>query len=127
MISAPRPLSWWLLITLPCQFGAVLFVYILLHSAISPCSHVPSGSLSSFATFLLTHPCHQDYGNPRKWAEPGFAAFIVAVCCLASRHIDDPRVRSDPSEGVSAGTQWFELFGRLRTLPIADRLILYII
>lgn len=73
----------------------------------------------------MTHPCRQDYGNPQKWGEPGFAAFIVAVCCLASRHVDDPRVRSDPSEGISAGTQWFELFGRLRTLPIADRPTLY--
>ncbi|KAG6333103.1 hypothetical protein ID866_5986 [Astraeus odoratus] len=78
-----------------------------------PFLHVP--------TFLA------DYGNPRKWGEPGFAAFIVAICCLASRHIDDPRVRSDPSEGVSAGTQWFELFGRLRMLPIADRPTLYTI
>ena len=67
----------------------------------------------------------QDYGNPQKWAEPGFAAFIVAVCCLASRHVDDPRVRADPNDGISAGTQWFELFGMLRTSPIADRPTLY--
>ncbi|KAL6302938.1 fungal-specific transcription factor domain-containing protein [Sparassis latifolia] len=66
-----------------------------------------------------------DYGNPRKWGEPGFAAFIVAVCCLSSRHIDDPRVRADPNDGISAGTQWFDLFGRLRTLPSADRPTLY--
>ena len=51
----------------------------------------------------------------------------MAICCLASRHIDDARVRSDPSDGVSAGTQWFELFGRLRTLPIADSPTLYTI
>jgi hypothetical protein len=49
------------------------------------------------------------------------------VCCLASRHTDDIRVRADPNEGISAGTQWFELFGRLRTLPIADRPTLYTI
>lgn len=67
----------------------------------------------------------QDYGNPSKWGEPGFAALIVAICCLSSRHIDDPRVRSDPSDGNSAGTQWFELFGRLRTLPNADRPTVY--
>ncbi|KAH9476291.1 ABC-transporter-regulating transcription factor [Psilocybe cubensis] len=66
-----------------------------------------------------------DYGNPQKWGEPGFASFIVAVCCLASRHMDDPRVRADPNDGISAGTQWFELFGRLRTLPISDRPTLY--
>ena len=46
---------------------------------------------------------------------------------MASRHIDDPRVWPDPSEGVSAGTQWFELFGLLRILPIADRPTLYTI
>lgn len=67
----------------------------------------------------------QDYGNPKKWGEPGFAAFIVAVCCLASRHIDDPRVRADPEDGNSAGTQWFELFGKLRALPSADRPTVY--
>ncbi|PCH37143.1 hypothetical protein WOLCODRAFT_140731 [Wolfiporia cocos MD-104 SS10] len=76
-----------------------------------PFLHVP--------TFLA------DYGNPRKWGEPGFAAFIVAICCLSSRHIDDPRVRADPNDGNSAGTQWFELFGRLRTLPSADRPTIY--
>jgi hypothetical protein len=39
--------------------------------------------------------------------------------------VDDPRVRSTPGDGITAGTQWFELFGRLRTLPIADRPTLY--
>ncbi|OSX62312.1 hypothetical protein POSPLADRAFT_1143806 [Postia placenta MAD-698-R-SB12] len=76
-----------------------------------PFLHVP--------TFL------SDYGNPRKWGEPGFAAFIVAICCLSSRHIDDPRVRADPNDGNTAGTQWFELFARLRTLPSADRPTIY--
>jgi len=33
--------------------------------------------------------------------------------------MDDPRVRADPNDGISAGTQWFDLFGRLRGLPIA--------
>ncbi len=69
----------------------------------------------------------QDYGDPQKWVEPGFVAFVVAVCCLASRHIDDPRVRADPNEGISSGTMWFELFSRLRTLPGADRPTLYTI
>ncbi|KAF8628549.1 hypothetical protein AX15_003828 [Amanita polypyramis BW_CC] len=78
---------------------------------ILPFLHVP--------TFL------SDYGNPQKWGEPGFAAFIVAACCLASRHMDDPRVRADPNEGTTAGTQWFELYNRLRTLPISDRPTLY--
>ena len=34
--------------------------------------------------------------------------------------MDDARVRSEPKNGISAGTQWFELFKRLCTLPIAD-------
>jgi Fungal specific transcription factor domain len=41
--------------------------------------------------------------------------------------MDDPRVRADPNESVSAGAHWFELLGRLRTLPIADRPTLYTI
>lgn len=80
---------------------------------ILPFLHVP--------TFLA------DYGNPQKWGEPGFASFIVAICCLASRHTDDPRVRANPADGISAGTQWFDLLNRLRTLPIADRPTLYTI
>lgn len=39
--------------------------------------------------------------------------------------MDDPRVRADPANAISAGTQWFELLGRIRTLPIADRPTLY--
>lgn len=74
---------------------------------------VPSSSLCLTA--------FKDYGNPSRWGEPGFAALIVAICCLASRHIDDPRARADPEDGGSAGTHWFELFGRLRTTPSADR------
>jgi hypothetical protein len=69
----------------------------------------------------------QDYGDPQKWGEPGFVAFVVAVCCLASRHIDDPRVRANPNDGVSSGTMWFDLFNRLRTLPGGDRPTLYTI
>lgn len=67
----------------------------------------------------------QDYADPQKWAEPGFANFIVAVCCVASRHIDDARVRTAPNNGISSGTRWFELFNRLQTLPIRDRPTLY--
>ena len=78
-----------------------------------PFLHVP--------TFL------HDYGNPTKWGEPGFACFILATCCLASRHSDDPRVRSEPTDSFSCGTHWFELFSRLRSLPTADRPTLYTI
>jgi hypothetical protein len=41
--------------------------------------------------------------------------------------MDDIRVRADPSDSITAGTQWFDLLGRLRTLPIADRPTLYTI
>ncbi|OJA12560.1 hypothetical protein AZE42_07878 [Rhizopogon vesiculosus] len=111
-----NPEALWRLITssiVPELMDSLVQCYLCTSYYILPFLHVP--------TFLA------DYGNPRKWGEPGFAAFIVAVCCLASRHIDDLRVRSDPSDGVSAGTQWFELFGRLRTLPIADSPTLYTI
>ena len=67
----------------------------------------------------------QDYSNPQKWGEPGFAAFIVAICCLASRHIDDPRVRARPNDGISAGAHWYELFKRLQIHSIADQPTLY--
>ncbi|KAF9238254.1 fungal-specific transcription factor domain-containing protein [Melanogaster broomeanus] len=111
-----NPETLWRLITsyiVPELMDSLVQCYLCTSYYLLPFLHVP--------TFLA------DYGNPRKWGEPGFAAFIVAVCCLASRHIDDPRVRADPNEGISAGTQWFELFGRLRTLPIADHPTLYTI
>ncbi|KAG6819891.1 hypothetical protein H0H93_007669 [Arthromyces matolae] len=78
----------------------------------------------NFREFFSLIP-FSDYGNPAKWGEPGFASFIVAICCLASRHVDDPRVRANSNDGISSGTHWFELFGRLRILPIADRPTLY--
>jgi hypothetical protein len=66
-----------------------------------------------------------DYANPQQWGEPGFACFIVAVCTLSSRHVDDPRVRANPADPSTAGKQYFELFKRLRDLPSADRPTLY--
>ncbi|KAF8191290.1 fungal-specific transcription factor domain-containing protein [Pholiota molesta] len=109
-----NPQTLWRRITsyiVPELMDSLVQCYLSTSYYILPFLHVP--------TFL------SDYGNPQKWGEPGFASFIVAVCCLASRHIDDPRVRADPNDGISAGTQWFELFGLLRTLPIADRPTLY--
>jgi hypothetical protein len=67
----------------------------------------------------------QDYADPQKWAEPGFACFVVAVCTLSSRHVDDPRVRAKADDPSTAGKQYFELFKRLRDLPSADRPTLY--
>ncbi|TFK36196.1 fungal-specific transcription factor domain-containing protein [Crucibulum laeve] len=109
-----NPQTLWKLITsyiIPELMDSLVQCYLSTSYYILPFLHVP--------TFLA------DYGNPQKWGEPGFAAFIVSVCCLASRHMDDPRVRADPNDGISAGTQWFELLGRIRTLPIADRPTLY--
>ncbi|KAF8960829.1 fungal-specific transcription factor domain-containing protein [Flammula alnicola] len=109
-----NPQTLWRLITsyiVPELMDSLVQCYLSTSYYIMPFLHVP--------TFLA------DYGNPQKWGEPGFASFIVAICCLASRHMDDPRVRADPNDGISAGTQWFELYGRLRTLPIADRPTLY--
>ncbi|KAF5370920.1 hypothetical protein D9615_009818 [Tricholomella constricta] len=109
-----NPQTLWRLITsyiVPELMDSLVQCYLSTSYYILPFLHVP--------TFL------SDYGNPEKWGEPGFAAFIVSICCLASRHIDDPRVRANPGEGITAGTHWFELLGRLRTLPIADRPTLY--
>ncbi|KAF7303862.1 P-type phospholipid transporter [Mycena indigotica] len=111
-----NPQTLWRLITsyiAPELMDSLVQCYLSTSYYILPFLHVP--------TFL------SDYGNPTKWGEPGFAAFIVSICCLASRHMDDPRVRASPQDGISAGTQWFELLGRLRTLPIADRPTLYTI
>ncbi|CAL1710383.1 unnamed protein product [Somion occarium] len=104
----------WKLVTsfiAPDLMDSLVQCYLSTSYYLMPFLHVPS--------FLA------DYGNPQKWGEPGFAAFIVSICCLASRHIDDPRVRADPADGNSAGTVWFDLFGRLRSLPTADRPTVY--
>ncbi|CAK5276709.1 unnamed protein product [Mycena citricolor] len=111
-----NPETTWRLITSyipPELMDNLVQCFLSTSSYILPFLHVP--------TFL------GDYSNPQKWGEPGFPMFIVAICCLASRHMDDPRVRSSPKDGVSAGTQWFELFERLRMMPIADRPTLYTI
>jgi hypothetical protein len=75
--------------------------------------------------FLNVPSFLQDYANPQQWGEPGFACFIVAVCTLSSRHVDDPRVRASPQDPSTAGKQYFELFKRLRDLPSAERPTLY--
>ncbi|KAG9220144.1 hypothetical protein CCMSSC00406_0007161 [Pleurotus cornucopiae] len=111
-----NPQILWRLITsyiVPELMDSLVQCYLSTSYYILPFLHVP--------TFLA------DYGNPQKWGEPGFAAFIVSICCLASRHMDDPRVRPNANDSISAGTHWFELLGRLRTLPIADRPTLYTI
>ena len=95
----------------PDLMDTLVRCYLSTSHLLWPFLHVPS--------FLA------DYANPQQWGEPGFACFIVAVCTLSSRHVDDPRVRSNPSDPSTAGKQYFELFKRLRDLPSADRPTLY--
>ncbi|KAF8215532.1 hypothetical protein K438DRAFT_601792 [Mycena galopus ATCC 62051] len=64
---------------------------------------------------FLIHFSLTKKGRPRL-----FFAFIASICCLASRRTDDPRGPASPQDAISAGTQWFELLGRLHILPIAD-------
>ncbi|KAL5532521.1 hypothetical protein ACEPAF_4295 [Sanghuangporus sanghuang] len=112
--GATNPEAMWRLITSmipPELMDNLVQCFLSTSYYLMPFLHVP--------TFL------SDYGNPAKWGEPGFASFIVALCCLSSRHIDDPRVRGDPADGFSAGAHWFELFAKLRTMPTADRPTLY--
>ncbi|TDL14007.1 hypothetical protein BD410DRAFT_757410, partial [Rickenella mellea] len=109
-----NPETLWKLITaliVPELMDNLVQCFLSTSYYLMPFLHVP--------TFLA------DYGNPQKWGEPGFASFIVAICCLSSRHIDDPRVRADPADSFSAGTAYFALFTKLRTLPTADRPTLY--
>ncbi|KAH8822579.1 fungal-specific transcription factor domain-containing protein [Flagelloscypha sp. PMI_526] len=111
-----NPQTMWRIITSqipPELMDSLVKCYLSTSYYILPFLHVP--------TFLT------DYGNPAKWGEPGFAAFIVAICCLASRHVEDPRVRKDPNDGITAGMHYFTLLDRLRTLPFADRPTLYTI
>ncbi|KAF8581867.1 hypothetical protein K439DRAFT_1653947 [Ramaria rubella] len=113
-----NPETLWKVITScisPDLMDTLVQCYLSTSYYLMPFLHVP--------TFLA------DYGNPLKWGEPGFASFILAMCCLSSRHIDDPRPRTAPTTppGTDAGTRWFDLFTRLRTLPPADRPTLYTI
>jgi hypothetical protein len=95
----------------PDLMDTLVRCYLSTSHLLWPFLHVPS--------FLA------DYANPQQWGEPGFACFIVAVCTLSSRHVDDTRVRANPADPSTAGKQYFELFKRLRDLPSADRPTLY--
>lgn len=95
----------------PDLMDTLVRCYLSTSHLLWPFLHVPS--------FL------QDYANPQQWGEPGFACFIVSVCTLSSRHVDDPRVRANPQDPSTAGKRYFELFKRLRDLPSADRPTLY--
>lgn len=95
----------------PDLMDTLVRCYLSTSHLLWPFLHVPS--------FLA------DYANPSQWGEPGFACFIVAVCTLSSRHVDDPRVRANPTDPSTAGKAYFELFKRLRDFPAADRPTLY--
>lgn len=95
----------------PDLMDTLVRCYLSTSHLLWPFLHVPS--------FL------RDYADPQQWGEPGFACFIVAVCTLSSRHVDDPRVRANSQDPSTAGKQYFELFKRLRDLPSADRPTLY--
>ncbi|WWC87490.1 uncharacterized protein L201_002380 [Kwoniella dendrophila CBS 6074] len=95
----------------PDLMDTLVRCYLSTSHLLWPFLHVPS--------FLA------DYANPQQWGEPGFTCFIVAVCTLSSRHVDDPRVRANSNDPSTAGKQYFELFKRLRDLPSADRPTLY--
>ncbi|KAG8905465.1 hypothetical protein FRB99_008906 [Tulasnella sp. 403] len=108
-----RPEDIWMTIasTIPPELmDHLVMLFLKTTYYIMPFIHVPS--------FI------QDYQNPNKW-DTGFGSFIVAICCLASRHVDDVRVRSDPTDAFSAGAHYFDLFVRLRSLPGGDRPTLY--
>ena len=72
----------------PDLMDTLVRCYLSTSHLLWPFLHVP--------TFL------QDYANPQQWGEPGFTCFIVAVCTLSSRHVDDPRVRANPQDPSTA-------------------------
>ncbi len=76
--------------------------------------------------FLHVPSFLSDYGNPTKWGESGFACFILSICAVSSRHIDDVRVRRDPADSLSAGLHYFELFNTIRSSS-TDRPTMYTI
>ncbi|KAF8528468.1 fungal-specific transcription factor domain-containing protein [Hysterangium stoloniferum] len=109
-VDVVNPETLWKVITsciAPDLMDSLVQCYLSTTSYLMPFLHIP--------TFLA------DYSNPLKWGEPGFASFILAICCLSSRHMDDPRLLVSPSPSLA----WFDLFSRLRTLPSADRPTLY--
>lgn len=108
-----RPEDVWMMIAnviQPDLMDNLVLLWLKTTYYLMPFIHIPS--------FLA------DYPNPNKW-DAGFGSFIVAICCLTSRHVDDPRVRSDPKDNFSAGAHFFDLFMKLRSLPGADRPTLY--
>ncbi|KZS87357.1 hypothetical protein SISNIDRAFT_460970 [Sistotremastrum niveocremeum HHB9708] len=110
-----NPETLWKLITShisPDLMDSLVQCFLSTTYYLMPFLHVP--------TFLA------DYGNPRKWGEPGFACFILALCAISSRHVDDPRVRGDSSDSLAAGVAYFELFNKIRS-STADRPTLYTI
>lgn len=63
----------WICITDVLIPSSLVLLYLKTTYYLMPFIHIPS--------FLA------DYPNPNKW-DPGFGSFIVAICCLTSRHVD---------------------------------------
>ncbi|TIB28757.1 hypothetical protein E3P86_03806 [Wallemia ichthyophaga] len=93
-------------------------------------SHIPIDLINTLirtymaTTHLLWPFLHiptflQDYATPSAWGEPGFASLVVAICTIASRHIDDVRVRSDAADPASSGRSYLVLYERLREIQNA--------
>ncbi|KAG8936987.1 hypothetical protein FRC02_009124 [Tulasnella sp. 418] len=111
--ASVKPEAIWKLVTSgvePDLMDSLVKCFLSTTFYLMPFIHVP--------TFLA------DYADPEKW-DTGFASFIIAICCLTSRHVDDIRVRAEPHDPFSSGSHWFALFTRLRALPGADRPTLY--
>ncbi|KIJ56249.1 hypothetical protein M422DRAFT_219387 [Sphaerobolus stellatus SS14] len=117
-----NPETMWRVITSvipPDLMDTLVQCYLSTSYYLMPFLHIP--------TFL------SDYANPLKWGSPGFASFILSICLLASRHIDDPRIPHESStpnptstsSDADVGAKWFALFNRIRTLPTADKPTLY--
>ncbi|GMK59945.1 hypothetical protein CspeluHIS016_0901620 [Cutaneotrichosporon spelunceum] len=64
-----------------------------------------------------------------RWDSHSFAALVVSMCMLASRYVDDPRVRKDASEynPATAGLGYCDLFSRLIDHAIHSDNVIYAI
>ncbi|CAK9785573.1 unnamed protein product [Cutaneotrichosporon oleaginosum] len=61
------------------------------------------------------------------WDSHSFAALVVSMCMLASRYVDDPRVRKDPDNPATAGLGYCDLFSRLIDYAIHSDNVIYAI
>ncbi|BEJ12492.1 hypothetical protein CspHIS471_0209520 [Cutaneotrichosporon sp. HIS471] len=62
-----------------------------------------------------------------RWDSHSFAALVVSMCMLASRYVDDPRVRKEASNPATAGLGYCDLFSRLIDHAIHSDNVIYAI